>query len=119
MMGMKKWIILWLSGLMGFVVGLYVLFVESELMIVVVFYLFVGVLSFDQLISQFCEKFNVDNLKLFLNEFCFIVISCDWVNLICVVSKINENFYVFIVLECGMLKIKFMQIIWLLIQGLE
>lgn len=115
---MKSGCILFLLLFFVFIVSIMV-YVQFFLLIMIVFYLLVGLLIFDFFISQFCENFNCQNFDLLFNEFCVIENSCDKVNLICVVSKINENLYVFMVLECGMFKVKSMQIIWLFIQGLE
>ncbi|HBR3172402.1 DUF1454 family protein [Klebsiella pneumoniae] len=116
---MKKWTILWLSGLMGLAVGPHALSAESESTIAAAPYLLAGAPSFDQSISQFREKFNADNPKLPLNEFRSIATSRDRANLTRAASKINENLYASTALERGTLKIKSMQITWLPIQGPE
>ena len=115
---MKKWTILWLSGLMGLAVGPHALSAESESATAAP-YLLSGAPSFDLSISQFREKFNVDNPKLPLNEFRSISTSRDRANLTRAASKINENLYASTALERGTLKIKSMQITWLPIQGPE
>lgn len=71
-----------------------------------VFYLFFGVLIFDLILVKFCEWYNYVNLILLISEFYVIMVKDDVFLLIWVVSKINENFYVFIVLERGIGKIK-------------
>ena len=111
---MKKWTILWLSGLMGLAVGPHALSAESESTTAAAPYLLAGAPSFDQSISQFREKFNADNPKLPLNEFRSIATSRDRANLTRAASKINENLYASTALE-----IKSMQITWLPIQGPE
>ncbi|VGF74880.1 Protein of uncharacterised function (DUF1454) [Klebsiella pneumoniae] len=116
---MKKWTILWLSGLMGLAVGPQALSAESESTTAAAPYLLAGAPSFDQSISQFREKFNTDNPKLPLNEFRSIATSRDRANLTRAASKINENLYASTALERGTLKIKSMQITWLPIQGPE
>ncbi len=117
---MKKWTILWLSGLMGLAVGPHALSAESESTTAAAApYLLAGAPSFDQSISQFREKFNADNPKLPLNEFRSIATSRDRANLTRAASKINENLYASTALERGTLKIKSMQITWLPIQGPE
>ena len=116
---MKKWTILWLSGLMGLAVGPHALSAESESTTAAAPYLLAGAPSFDQSISQFREKFNADNPKLPLNEFRSIATSRDRANLTRAASKINENLYASTALEHGTLKIKSMQITWLPIQGPE
>ncbi|MED6001588.1 YiiQ family protein [Klebsiella pneumoniae] len=116
---MKKWTILWLSGLMGLAVGPHALSAESESTTAAAPYLLAGAPSFDQSISQFREKFNADNTKLPLNEFRSIATSRDRANLTRAASKINENLYASTALERGTLKIKSMQITWLPIQGPE
>lgn len=116
---MKKWTILWLSGLMGLAVGPHALSEESESTTAAAPYLLAGAPSFDQSISQFREKFNADNPKLPLNEFRSIATSRDRANLTRAASKINENLYASTALERGTLKIKSMQITWLPIQGPE
>ncbi|MGT2575896.1 YiiQ family protein [Klebsiella pneumoniae] len=116
---MKKWTILWLSGLMGLAVGPHALSAESESTTAAAPYLLAGAPSFDQSISQFREKFNADNPKLPLNEFRSIATSRDRANLTRAASKINENLYASTALERGTLKIKSMQITWLPIQGPE
>ncbi|EIW8501837.1 YiiQ family protein [Klebsiella pneumoniae] len=116
---MKKWTILWLSGLMGLAVGPHALSAESESTTAAAPYLLAGAPSFDQSISQFREKFNADNPKLLLNEFRSIATSRDRANLTRAASKINENLYASTALERGTLKIKSMQITWLPIQGPE
>ncbi|CAH3228889.1 MULTISPECIES: YiiQ family protein [Klebsiella] len=116
---MKKWTILWLSGLMGLAVGPHALSAESESTTAAAPYLLAGAPSFDQSISQFREKFNADNPKLPLNEFRSIASSRDRANLTRAASKINENLYASTALERGTLKIKSMQITWLPIQGPE
>ena len=116
---MKKWTILWLSGLMGLAVGPHALSAESESTTAAAPYLLAGAPSFDQSISQFREKFNADNPKLPLNEFSSIATSRDRANLTRAASKINENLYASTALERGTLKIKSMQITWLPIQGPE
>ncbi|MEF3175774.1 YiiQ family protein [Klebsiella pneumoniae] len=116
---MKKWTILWLSGLMGLAVGPHALSAESESTTAAAPYLLAGAPSFDQSISQFREKFNADNPKLSLNEFRSIATSRDRANLTRAASKINENLYASTALERGTLKIKSMQITWLPIQGPE
>ncbi len=90
---MKKWTILWLSGLMGLAVGPHALSAESESTTAAAPYLLAGAPSFDQSISQFREKFNADNPKLPLNEFRSIATSRDRANLTRAASKINENLY--------------------------
>ena len=115
---MKKWTILWLSGLMGLAVGPHALSAESESTTAAP-YLLAGAPSFDQSISQFREKFNADNPKLPLNEFRSIATSRDRANLTRAASKINENLYASTALERGTLKIKSIQITWLPIQGPE
>ncbi|RRF74975.1 DUF1454 family protein [Klebsiella pneumoniae] len=107
---MKKWTILWLSGLMGLAVGPHALSAESESTTAAAPYLLAGAPSFDQSISQFREKFNADNPKLPLNEFRSIATSRDRANLTRAASKINENLYASTALERGTLKIKSMQI---------
>ncbi|HHO8384290.1 TPA: YiiQ family protein [Klebsiella pneumoniae] len=116
---MKKWTILWLSGLMGLAVSPHALSAESESTTAAAPYLLAGAPSFDQSISQFREKFNADNPKLPLNEFRSIATSRDRANLTRAASKINENLYASTALERGTLKIKSMQITWLPIQGPE
>ena len=116
---MKKWTILWLSGLMGLAVGPHALSAESESTTAAAPYLLAGAPSFDQSISQFREKFKADNPKLPLNEFRSIATSRDRANLTRAASKINENLYASTALERGTLKIKSMQITWLPIQGPE
>ncbi|HIE8976843.1 TPA: YiiQ family protein [Klebsiella pneumoniae] len=116
---MKKWTILWLSGLMGLAVGPHALSAESESTTAAAPYLLAGAPSFDQSISQFREKFNADNPKLPLNEFRSFATSRDRANLTRAASKINENLYASTALERGTLKIKSMQITWLPIQGPE
>ncbi|HFK9528311.1 TPA: YiiQ family protein [Klebsiella pneumoniae] len=116
---MKKWTILWLSGLMGLAVGPHALSAESESTTAAAPYLLAGAPSFDQSISQFREKFNADNPQLPLNEFRSIATSRDRANLTRAASKINENLYASTALERGTLKIKSMQITWLPIQGPE
>ena len=116
---MKKWTILWLSGLMGLAVGPHALSAESESTTAAAPYLLAGAPSFDQSISQFREKFNADNPKLPLNEFRSIATSRDRANLTRAASKINENLYASTALERGTLNIKSMQITWLPIQGPE
>lgn len=116
---MKKWTILWLSGLMGLAVGPHALSAESESTTAAAPYLLAGAPSFDQSISQFREKFNADNPKLPLNEFRSIATSRDRANLTRAASIINENLYASTALERGTLKIKSMQITWLPIQGPE
>ncbi|HBX5723377.1 TPA: DUF1454 family protein [Klebsiella pneumoniae] len=116
---MKKWTILWLSGLMGLAVGPHALSAESESTTAAAPYLLAGAPSFDQSISQFREKFNADNPKLPLNEFRSIATSRDRANLTRAASKINENLYASTALERGTLKFKSMQITWLPIQGPE
>ncbi|WP_109001699.1 YiiQ family protein [Klebsiella pneumoniae] len=116
---MKKWTILWLSGLMGLAVGPHALSAESESTTAAAPYLLAGAPSFDQSISQFREKFNADNPKLPLNEIRSIATSRDRANLTRAASKINENLYASTALERGTLKIKSMQITWLPIQGPE
>ena len=116
---MKKWTILWLSGLMGLAVGPHALSAESESTTAAAPYLLAGAPSFDQSISQFREKFNADNPKLPLHEFRSIATSRDRANLTRAASKINENLYASTALERGTLKIKSMQITWLPIQGPE
>ncbi|HDZ9042552.1 TPA: YiiQ family protein [Klebsiella pneumoniae] len=116
---MKKWTILWLSGLMGLAVGPHALSAESESTTAAAPYLLAGAPSFDLSISQFREKFNADNPKLPLNEFRSIATSRDRANLTRAASKINENLYASTALERGTLKIKSMQITWLPIQGPE
>lgn len=116
---MKKWTILWLSGLMGLAVGPHALSAESESTTAAAPYLLAGAPSFDQSISQFREKFNADNPKLPLNEFRSIATSRVRANLTRAASKINENLYASTALERGTLKIKSMQITWLPIQGPE
>ncbi|WP_263750821.1 YiiQ family protein [Klebsiella pneumoniae] len=116
---MKKWTILWLSGLMGLAVGPHALSAESESTTAAAPYLLAGAPSFDQSISQFREKFNADNPKLPLNEFRSIATRRDRANLTRAASKINENLYASTALERGTLKIKSMQITWLPIQGPE
>ncbi|WP_180864989.1 YiiQ family protein [Klebsiella pneumoniae] len=116
---MKKWTILWLSGLMGLAVGPHALSAESESTTAAAPYLLAGAPSFDQSISQFREKFNADNPKLPLKEFRSIATSRDRANLTRAASKINENLYASTALERGTLKIKSMQITWLPIQGPE
>ncbi|HCD1860952.1 TPA: YiiQ family protein [Klebsiella pneumoniae] len=116
---MKKWTILWLSGLMGLAVGPHALSAESESTTAAAPYLLAGAPSFDQSISQFREKFNADNPKLPLNEFRSIATSRPRANLTRAASKINENLYASTALERGTLKIKSMQITWLPIQGPE
>lgn len=102
---MKKWTILWLSGLMGLAVGPHALSAESESTTAAAPYLLAGAPSFDQSISQFREKFNADNPKLPLNEFRSIATSRDRANLTRAASKINENLYASTALERGTLKI--------------
>lgn len=114
---MKKWTILWLSGLMGLAVGPHALSAESESTTAAAPYLLAGAPSFDQSISQFREKFNADNPKLPLNEFRSIATSRDRANLTRAASKINENLYASTALERGTLKIKSMQITLLPIQA--
>ncbi|HHG0882199.1 TPA: YiiQ family protein [Klebsiella pneumoniae] len=116
---MKKWTILWLSGLMGLAVCPHALSAESESTTAAAPYLLAGAPSFDQSISQFREKFNADNPKLPLSEFRSIATSRDRANLTRAASKINENLYASTALERGTLKIKSMQITWLPIQGPE
>nr|WP_318384543.1 DUF1454 family protein [uncultured Enterobacter sp.] len=82
-------------------------------------YLLAGAPTFDQSISQFREKFNVDNPGLALNEFRAIDAGNDRANLTRAASKINENLYASTALERGTMKIKSMQITWLPIQGPE
>lgn len=101
---MKKWTILWLSGLMGLAVGPHALSAESESTTAAAPYLLAGAPSFDQSISQFREKFNADNPKLPLNEFRSIATSRDRANLTRAASKINENLYASTALERGTLE---------------
>ncbi|HDH0766241.1 TPA: DUF1454 family protein [Klebsiella pneumoniae] len=96
---MKKWTILWLSGLMGLAVGPHALSAESESTTAAAPYLLAGAPSFDLSISQFREKFNADNPKLPLNEFRSIATSRDRANLTRAASKINENLYASTALE--------------------
>lgn len=82
-------------------------------------YLLPGSPTFDFTISQFRERFNLDNPDLPLEEFRAISPNSDAVNLTRAASKINENLYASTALERGTLKIKSMQITWLPIQGPE
>ncbi|ELT6798204.1 YiiQ family protein [Salmonella enterica] len=82
-------------------------------------YLLAGSPTFDLSISQFRENFNRQNPDLPLNEFRAIENSRDKANLTRAASKINENLYASTALERGTLKVKSMQITWLLIQGPE
>ncbi|NIY49770.1 YiiQ family protein [Cedecea colo] len=82
-------------------------------------YLLPGSPTFDLTITQFREKFNIDNPKLPINEFRAIDSSRDKANLTRAASKINENLYASTALERGTLKIKSIQITWLPIQGPE
>lgn len=82
-------------------------------------YLLPGSPTFDLTITQFREKFNVDNPGMTLNEFRAIVSSRDKITLTRAATKINENLYASTALERGTLKIKSMQITWLPIQGPE
>jgi hypothetical protein len=82
-------------------------------------YLLPGSPTFDLTITQFREKFNIDNPTLPINEFRAIDSSRDKANLTRAASKINENLYASTALERGTLKIKSMQITWLPIQGPE
>jgi hypothetical protein len=82
-------------------------------------YLLPGSPTFDLTITQFREKFNIDNPKLPLGEFRAIDTSRDKANLTRAASKINENLYASTALERGTLKIKSIQITWLPIQGPE
>ncbi|MBJ3815211.1 YiiQ family protein [Shimwellia pseudoproteus] len=82
-------------------------------------YLLPGSPTFDLTISQFRERFNLDNPTLPLEEFRAIAPSSDAANLTRAASKINENLYASTALERGTLKIKSMQITWLPIQGPE
>ncbi|WP_435928334.1 YiiQ family protein [Dryocola sp. BD613] len=82
-------------------------------------YLLPGSPTFDLTITQFREKFNIDNPKLPIGEFRAIDSSRDKANLTRAASKINENLYASTALERGTLKIKSIQITWLPIQGPE
>lgn len=82
-------------------------------------YLLPGSPTFDLTITQFREKFNIDNPNLPLGEFRAIDTSRDKANLTRAASKINENLYASTALERGTLKIKSIQITWLPIQGPE
>ncbi len=82
-------------------------------------YLLAGSPTFDLTITQFREKFNIDNPTLPINEFRAIDSSRDKANLTRAASKINENLYASTALERGTLKIKSLQITWLPIQGPE
>lgn len=82
-------------------------------------YLLPGSPTFDLTITQFREKFNIDNPKLPIDEFRAIDSSRDKANLTRAASKINENLYASTALERGTLKIKTIQITWLPIQGPE
>jgi hypothetical protein len=82
-------------------------------------YLLPGSPTFDLTITQFREKFNIDNPKLPINEFRAIDASRDRTNLTRAASKINENLYASTALERGTLKIKSIQMTWLPIQGPE
>ncbi|WP_435951532.1 YiiQ family protein [Dryocola sp. BD626] len=82
-------------------------------------YLLPGSPTFDLTITQFREKFNIDNPNLPLGEFRAIDTSRDKANLTRAASKINENLYASTALERGTLKIKSIQMTWLPIQGPE
>ncbi|WP_342322813.1 DUF1454 family protein [Kosakonia sp. BYX6] len=82
-------------------------------------YLLPGAPTFDQSISQFREKFNVDNPTLMLSEFRAVDGRNEPANLTRAATKINEYLYASTALERGTLKIKSMQITWLPVQGPE
>lgn len=114
---MKKWITLWLIGLMT--LGTSSVVLSAETSTAVAPYLLSGAPAFDLSISQFREKFNTDNPTLPLGEFRSITSSRDQMNITRAASKINENLYASTALERGTLKIKSIQITWLPIQGPE
>lgn len=82
-------------------------------------YLLPGAPTFDLSITQFREKFSIDNPSLPLNEFRAVEKSRDKANLTRAATKINENLYASAALERGTLKIKSIQLTWLPIQGPE
>lgn len=114
---MKKWISVCLAGLLALSAGRFAFAVESP--DTTAPYLLSGAPTFDLSISQFRERFNIDNPSLPLNEFRSVSASRDKLNLTRAASKINENLYASTALERGTLKIKSMQITWLPIPGPE
>ena len=114
---MKKWISVCLAGVIALSAGRFAFAVESP--DTTAPYLLSGAPTFDLSISQFRERFNIDNPSLPLNEFRSISSSRDKLNLTRAASKINENLYASTALERGTLKIKSMQITWLPIPGPE
>ncbi|MGX9739216.1 YiiQ family protein [Pseudocitrobacter corydidari] len=114
---MKKWIAVCLAGVIALSAGRFAFAVESP--DTTAPYLLSGAPTFDLSISQFRERFNIDNPSLPLNEFRSISSSRDKLNLTRAASKINENLYASTALERGTLKIKSMQITWLPIPGPE
>ncbi|AGB76149.1 Protein of unknown function (DUF1454) [Enterobacteriaceae bacterium strain FGI 57] len=114
---MKKWISVCLAGVIALSAGRFALAVESP--DTTAPYLLSGAPTFDLSISQFRERFNIDNPSLPLSEFRSISSSRDKLNLTRAASKINENLYASTALERGTLKIKSMQITWLPIPGPE
>ena len=113
---MKKWTILWLSGLMGLAVGPHALSAESESTTAAAPTCSPARRALTSR-SVSSAKFNADNPKLPLNEFRSIATSRDRANLTRAASKINENLYASTALERGTLKIKSMQITRLPIRG--
>ncbi len=114
---MKKWISVCLAGVIALSAGRFAFAVESP--DTTAPYLLSGAPTFDLSISQFRERFNIDNPSLPLSEFRSISSSRDKMNLTRAASKINENLYASTALERGTLKIKSMQITWLPIPGPE
>ncbi|MDF3826840.1 MULTISPECIES: YiiQ family protein [unclassified Pseudocitrobacter] len=114
---MKKWIAVCLAGVIALSAGRFAFAVESP--DTTAPYLLSGAPTFDLSISQFRERFNIDNPSLPLNEFRSISSSRDKLNLTRAASKINENLYASTALERGTLKIKSIQITWLPIPGPE
>lgn len=114
---MKKWISVCLAGVIALSAGRFAFAVESP--DTTAPYLLSGAPTFDLSISQFRERFNIDNPSLPLSEFRSISSSRDKMNLTRAASKINENLYASTALEHGTLKIKSMQITWLPIPGPE
>ncbi|WP_044183080.1 DUF1454 family protein [Phytobacter massiliensis] len=82
-------------------------------------YLLPGAPTFEQSISQFREKFNVDNPDMQLNEFRAVDARSDTLRLTRAATKINDTLYASTALERGTLKIKSMQMTWLPVQGPE
>lgn len=114
---MKKWISVCLAGVIALSAGRFAFAVESP--DTTAPYLLSGAPTFDLSISQFRERFNIDNPSLPLSEFRSISSIRDKMNLTRAASKINENLYASTALERGTLKIKSMQITWLPIPGPE